>query len=169
MSVQPQLNPVLERNIASMRKRRAATEQQRSAVTRVVDHISDFAGSLLFIAINLAIVAAWVIVNLGLISSIKPFDPSFVGLGTAVSTESLILSAFILISQNKSAAMERRRAELDVQIGLLAEHEITRLIHITTAISEHLGITVPKEEEVETLKAEVAPDEVLDKLESTEP
>jgi hypothetical protein len=54
---------------------------------------------------------------------------------------------------------------LDLQINLLSEHEVTRLIHLTSAIAERLGVET--EAEIEELKRDVAPEVVLDVIEET--
>jgi uncharacterized membrane protein len=81
------------------------------------------------------------------------------------SVESIFLSTFILISQNRMAASSNRRAELDLQVSLLSEHEITKLVEMVAAIAAKLDIAPPGE--VEELKRNVAPEAVLDALEKT--
>ena len=168
MSSEAQLNSVLERNIGTLRRRQLEDNERRTTSERISDNISLFAGSMWFVYLHLAIVAAWVLVNVGAIKVIPRFDPTFVILATAASVESIFLSTFILITQNRAARVDQRRAELDVHISLLAEHEVTRLIQIAGAIASHLGVEVPREVEVERLKEDVAPASVLDKLESAE-
>jgi uncharacterized membrane protein len=81
--------------------------------------------------------------------------------------ESIFLSTFILITQNRMAAGADRRAELDVQVSLLAEHEITKLVQMVSAIAERLDVPHEKSE-VEELKRNVAPEAVLDAIEESE-
>ena len=70
----------------------------------------------------------------------------------------------MLITQNRMAELSERRAELDLQISLLAEHEITRLLQIATLMARRLGVEVPTDDELEELQKPVAPDQVLDAL-----
>lgn len=56
------------------------------------------------------------------------------------------------------------RADLDLQISLLAEHEITRLIALVSTLSEHVGVKTEVDDEVDELKQNVAPEAVLDKI-----
>jgi len=51
----------------------------------------------------------------------------------------LQLVTFVLITQNRMAAAADKRADLDLQISLLAEHEISKLAVLTSAICEPLG------------------------------
>ena len=45
------------------------------------------------------------------------------------SVEAIFLSTFILISQNRMNATSEKRADLDLHITLLAEHEITKFFN----------------------------------------
>ena len=83
------------------------------------------------------------------------------------SVEAIFLSTFVLITQNRMSAAAEKRAELDLQISLLAEHEVTKLVSIVDAIRTHLGVESDGDSEVEELKRDVAPEAVLDAI-STE-
>ena len=103
------------------------------------------------------------------IAAIKPWDPTFVILATEASVEAIFLSTFVLISQNRATATADKRADLDLQINLLAEHEITRLLNMTSLIAEKLGIELSTHAaELEELQRDVAPEAVLDKIEDEE-
>ena len=108
------------------------------------------------------------VINLGLLPGVAPFDPTFVILATVASVEAIFLSTFVLISQNRAAAAADRRADLDLQIGLLAEHEVTYLVRVTTQIAKQLGIKLERNPEVEELKRNVAPEAVLERIEESE-
>jgi uncharacterized membrane protein len=70
-----------------------------------------------------------------------------------------------LITQNRMSAAAERRAELDLQISLLAEHEPTKIAALVSAVAERLGIKTEVDAEVEELKEDVAPEAVLDEIE----
>src|SRR5262245_24793222 len=76
----------------------------------------------------------------GYIPLIPRWDPSFAILGTVASIEAIFLSTFILIRQNRMADADRKHADLDLQVSLLAEHEVTKVVAIVTAIADHLGL-----------------------------
>jgi len=71
------------------------------------------------------------------------------------SVEAIFLSTFILITQNRMAAQAQQRADLDLQISLLAEHEITRLLTLTVAIAERLGRPTAQDPELAELAQDV--------------
>ena len=96
------------------------------------------------------------------------WDESFVVLAMIASVEAIFLSTFVLITQNRMAAAAEKRAELDLQISLLAEHEVTKLVAMVEAVTQHLGIGHEAVGEVEELKQNVAPEAVLDAIDSSE-
>jgi uncharacterized membrane protein len=83
----------------------------------------------------------------------------------AASVEAIFLSTFVLISQNRMAAEAEKRAELDLQISLLAEHEVTKLITLISAMADRMGIETDRDPELPELRRNVAPESVLDEIE----
>lgn len=158
------LAPALVRNIAALRERSEAEQARTGIQTRIADAITAFAGSMHSIYIHLAAFGAWIAINLGL-TPMEPWDPSLVMLATAASIEAIFLSTFVLISQNRMARAAQHRADLDLQTGLLTEHEVTKLIAITSAIAGKLGVPVQSDPEIAELKENVAPERVLDRIE----
>jgi uncharacterized membrane protein len=135
------------------------------AQQRLADSITSFAGSMAFVYLHLLIFGAWIAINLGWLG-LPRFDPSFVILAMAASVEAIFLSTFVLISQNRLSNLSERRADLDLQIGLLAEHEVTRLLQITRAMAERMQIELPDDHEMKELEKDIEPGRVLDTLES---
>ena len=162
------LNSALERNIRALRERNRQEEQKASLQEKLAGGVTAFTGSMTFVYVHLAVVAAWVGVNLGVVPGLTRFDPTFVILATAASVEAIFLSTFVLISQNRAAKAADRRAALDLQINLLTEHEVTRLISLTSAIAEKLGVQEANDPAIEELERDVAPEAVLDTLEKVE-
>lgn len=162
----PALAQVLERNIHALQKRHKEDEARASTEARLARAITDFTGSMLFVYLHLAIFAAWIVINLRWIPGMPVWDPSFVILAMLASVEAIFLSTFVLITQNRMAGVAERRAVLDLQINLLAEHEVTKLIRMVSAIAEHLDIPTERGPEIDELKHDVAPEAVLDKIEA---
>src|SRR5918993_3559994 len=107
---------VLRRNIAALEEHARQERDRAGLQERIARRITDFAGSMAFIYLHLAIVAAWVAVNVGWVPAVRRFDPTFVILATVASVEAIFLSTFVLITQNRSAAQADRRSKLDLQI-----------------------------------------------------
>ncbi len=156
----------MERNIQALEGRRRAEAAAASAQEKVAAAVTRFSGSMRFVYLHLAIYGFWIIANLGWVPGIPAWDPTFVVLAMIASVEAIFLSTFILITQNRMAALAEKRAELDLQISLLTEHEVTKLVAMVDAISRHLE--VPHDAgEVDELKRNVAPEAVLDAIETT--
>ena len=162
------LSSALTRNIAALRDRTRAEEERFSGQEKLAQTVTAFTGSMTFVYVHLAILTAWVASNVGAIPGAPEFDKSFVILATAASVEAIFLSTFVLISQNRASAAADKRSDLDLQINLLAEHEITRLIQLTSAIANHLGLPEGRNRELSELERDVAPETVLDTLERKE-
>jgi uncharacterized membrane protein len=86
-------------------------------------------------------------------------------LAMEASVEAIFLSTFVLISQNRMAEQADKRADLDLQVSLLAEHEITRLVVLVQAIAQKLDIPEAKDPELRELGKDVHPEKVLDTME----
>ena len=165
----PGLGTVLERNIRALQERRTREEANATFEERLAGRITRFTGSMGFVYLHLVVFGLWIAVNLGLVPSFRQFDPSFVILAMAASVEAIFLSTFVLISQNRMAAAADKRAELDLQISLLAEHEVTKLVALVSAVAGRMGVRTDVDCEVEELKQDVAPDLVLDEIEGQSP
>jgi uncharacterized membrane protein len=134
----------------------------------IANWLAAFSGSMLFVWLHVLWFGAWVVVNQGLFGLPK-FDPFPFGLLTMmVSLESIFLSTFVLISQNRQALQADRRAKVDVQVNALAEQEVTKLIQMVDAIQAHLGMPRWQETELQELKQRTDLGQVMDAIEQAE-
>lgn len=162
------LNSSLKRNIAALRRRRDDEEARASADERIARAITRFSGSMRFVYVHAALYGAWIVANLGWIPGVRPWDPTFVVLAMIASVEAIFLSTFILITQNRMAATAHRRAELDLQVSLLAEAEITKLVELVSEIAARMEVPEAKQDDIEEMKQLVHPEAVLDEIEKAE-
>ena len=141
------------RNIRAIARLEHEALHQRSVTDRVSDSITRFAGSSLFILIHIIWFTIWIVLNLGRVNGIHPFDPyPFTFLTMVVSLEAIFLSIFVLISQNRMTHQADRRAHLDLQINLLAEQENTMMLRMLESLCERQGIKPePLKEEIQSL------------------
>src|SRR3954469_12303916 len=145
---------VIDRNIKALLEHNRREESRKSFEDRAADAITAFTGSMVFVYVHVVLFGAWIGINIGWIPFHK-FDPTLVILAMAASVEAIFLSTFVLISQNRMAALADKRAELDLQISLLAEHEITKLVALVSAVAERMGVRTDVDFEVEELKQDV--------------
>jgi len=161
------LNSSLRRNIEVLRRRREDEEAAAGVEERIANAITRFSGSMRFVYAHAAVYGSWIVANLGGIPGLRPWDPTFVVLAMIASVEAIFLSTFILITQNRMAASADRRAELDVQISLLAEAEITKLVELVSEIAARMDVPAAQLEEIDEMKRQVAPEAVLDAIEES--
>ena len=161
------LAPVMERNIEALVERRRRAAQHRRLQDRVADAVTRFTGSMWFVVLHLVVYGLWILVNIGA-TPLPTFDSSFVILATEASVEAIFLSTFVLISQNRMQQLADTRADLDLQVSLLSEHEVTRLITLVTAMARRMGVDEAHDPELGELARDVAPERVLDELEQTD-
>jgi uncharacterized membrane protein len=162
---QDSLNSSLRRNIEALRRRREEEDASAGFEQRVAAVITNFSGSMRFVYVHVAVYGVWILANLGVIPGIPAWDPTFVVLAMVASVEAIFLSTFILITQNRMATAADQRAELDVQISLLAEAEITKLVELVSEIAARMNVPAAAHEEIEEMKRQVAPEAVLDAIE----
>jgi uncharacterized membrane protein len=154
---------VIDRNVESLLRRREAERAATSREEKIAEAISAFAGSMKFVYLHLAIYGGWIVANLGWLP-VPKFDPSFVILAMVASVEAIFISTFVMITQNRMSKVADRRADLDLQISLLAEHEITRL----PEIAARMALPSASNPELRELAKDVAPEHVLDRMQATE-
>ncbi len=164
----PESTPVLDRNIQALIARRRQIEHSQSREQRVAAAITSFAGSMRFVYLHLFIYGAWIIVNLPVAPRWTRFDPSFVVLAMEASVEAIFISTFILITQNRMQALSETRNDLDLQISLLAEHEVTRLLRLVQQIANKVGATEASCSDLNELTQDVHPEKVMEKIEEAE-
>jgi len=164
----PGMAHVVDRNIQALLEHRRDQEKGRSAQERMADRVTRFTGSMKFVYIHLVLFGLWILANLGWLPGVPRFDPSFVVLAMVASVEAIFLSTFVLITQNRMATLADKRADLDLQISLLAEHEVTRLITLVTAMAERMGLEVARNPELAELSQDVAPEKVMEEMEAQE-
>jgi uncharacterized membrane protein len=128
-------------HIDSMVRQEEEALARRSSSERFADGVGLLAGSLPFVLFHLVLVLVWLLVNGGEIRGLHPFDPyPFSLLGMIVAVEAVILSSFILMRQNRMMRRGELRDHLNLQVDLLAEKEITKVLQMVRAICGHLGL-----------------------------
>ena len=155
----------LDHKIEALLERRQRDVRHASLEDRIASRITRFAGSIIFVYIHAVVFGLWILVNVGVLPFLPAFDPSLVILAMVASVEAIFISTFVMISQNRMAEADDKRADLNLQISLLAEHEATQSLTLLSAIAEKLGVEVKEKEEIEELKKDVTPEQVMDAIE----
>ena len=160
-------SPSAQQNIKTVVELEEASRQARTLADKVSDAIANFVGSISFVLIHLVWFGTWVILNAGLLR----FDPyPFALLCMLVSLEGVLLSTFVLIKQNRMSQRADQRSHLDLQVNLLAEKEITKVLQLQRLICRHLEIKEAEtDDEVEELSNVTAIDTLAHHLEENMP
>jgi uncharacterized membrane protein len=129
----------LEQTIRAVMERRERETRAAPPTLRVAAAVTNFLGSLWSVVVHAAVYGGWILVNLGLLSGllpVAPWDPTFVMLGMIASVEALFLTTFVLINQNRLAAVEEERSELALQMALLSERRTSTMLAIVARLAE---------------------------------
>ncbi len=103
-------------------------EDKRTRVQKIADWIAEFSGSIAFLMLHVGWFFVWILVNAGIVSVLPVIDPFPFGLLTMLtSLEAIMLSVFVLLSQNRQAEKDRVRSNIEYDVNLKAELEIAHL------------------------------------------
>src|ERR1700731_905382 len=128
-------------NIDAIVKLEHEALHRRTIAERVSDAVAKCIGRLPFLMLKVLLVLTWSAINLKVIPGVKPFDPFPFGiLALVISSESVLLTIFVLISQNRMTRQADRRSHPDLQVGMLAEQELTAMLQMQHKICQRLGI-----------------------------
>jgi uncharacterized membrane protein len=164
----PPTPEVVERNIRTLIEIRQKAEALRTPSERFAEQVGRYVGTMGFIYLHLAWIGGWIAWNT-LSDPAHRFDAFPFGLlSTVTCVEAIVLSTFVLITQNRMSAQAERRADLDLQVNLLAEHEVTQILAMLEQIHRELGVSTRVTSELHELKQDVAPEAVLEKIDEVE-
>jgi uncharacterized membrane protein len=129
-------------NIEAIAKLEEEALNCRTATERASDAIVKIIGNVPFLLLQVVLVFAWTTVNLS-VPGVRAFDPFPFGiLALIVSSESVFLTIFVLISQNRMARQAERRSHLDLQVSMLSEQELTTVLQMLQKLCQHAGVDV---------------------------
>ena len=135
-----------------VRSLKAKADAQRTASERFADWMTSRFGSIGFLVLNAVLFGTWIAINTGVVFDTAPFDPfPFNFLTMVVSLEAIILAITVLISQNREMRVEDLRAEIDLQVDMIAEQEVTKLMRVVVLLAEKNGIDLSKDIELQEM------------------
>ncbi len=148
------LSPKLPLNTSRriIKSLKAKADARRGLAEIVADWMTNTLGSIWFLALNVLWFVLWILINISAIPGVPSFDPFPFGLLTMiVSLEAIILAIFVLISQNRAAQVDDLREEIDLQVDIITEQELTKLIHMTSILMEKNGIDLSADRELQAM------------------
>jgi uncharacterized membrane protein len=157
------------RNVRAISDLEHSALAQRSVSARIGDAIASHAGKMWFIVFHAVWFCLWLWLNSGSRSRFA-FDPfPFQLLSTIVSLESIFLSLFILMSQNRSNIQADQRNHLELQINLLSEDENTKMLQMLQALCAHHKLKIANDPEIRAMTKRTEINEVLSELQDNLP
>jgi len=157
------------KNIETVADIERSVIEHRDWAGRLAHAIASFTGSLPFVIVHLVWFGIWVTVNSGKVG-VRPFDPyPFVLLALIVSCEGVLLTTFVLIEQNMMTRSADQRDHLNLQIDLLAEREITKVLQLQRLICKKLDIAEASDAETSELSQTTAVEELASELQEKLP
>ena len=140
----PPLSPTAKKNVETIAKVEQQLVGRRSRLDRIGNAIAGFFGTPRFVVAHAFFFTVWFAINRGFFSSIEPFDPyPFPFLGLIVGIEFIFLTTCVLMNQSLQSRREEHWAHLNLQLAMLAEHEVTKNMQMLHLICQHLGIEQP--------------------------
>ncbi|MDQ1610206.1 MAG: hypothetical protein QOG00_137 [Pyrinomonadaceae bacterium] len=166
-------NEIIRKNIAAISEMQRKDVATRKPQERISDSITRFSGSTLFVYLHVIWFSLWILLNIKLIRLpyVSEFDPFPFGLLTMiVSLEAIFLSTFVLISQNRMSSLSEKRAELDLQVNMLAEQKAAKTLELLEHVAQQLDSVYERfnyktDPEIAALKVSPEPHEVLQVME----
>lgn len=146
------MNGEIKNSRRIIRSLKAKADARRSFVEKTADFMTAIFGSVTFLFLNLVWFSVWIVVNLNWIPGIAAFDPFPFGLLTmVVSLEAIFLAIIVLISQNRTGKVNDWREEVDLQVDVVTETELTKLLHMVSVLMEKNGIETIHDQELQNM------------------
>src|SRR4051812_13381040 len=134
---------------------------------RVVEMITSLAGRPVALYLLLVGAVFWVVINEVLYrTGIPPLDaPPFNGMQEGMTLLALLLTMLIVATQRRQATLAEQRAHLDLQVNLLAEQKIAKVISLLEELRRDLpSLRNRRDEEAEMMAEPADPHAVVDAL-----
>lgn len=169
--MRPHPLPSAQQNIETIARLEQQFLEDRSTIDRIGDAIGAFVGTMAFVIIHVAWFSFWFLANSGKLPGLPPFDPyPFILLSMAVSVEGVLLTTFVLMKQNRMAKRADLRNQLNLQVDLLSEKEVTKILQMLRAMADHMGLQHEADEpEVQELSQNTAVETLANELKNKMP
>lgn len=141
---------IARRNVRTVRELEALAVADTSFADRAASFVAGVCGSIYFVLAHALLFGGWIVFNS--LPGLPHFDPFPFTLLTMIgSLEAIFLTSFILIAQNYAMRVSERRAQLGLQVNLLAEQEATKTLQLLDDIAKAVGASKGHDPEVAAL------------------
>jgi uncharacterized membrane protein len=161
---QQENSDMVEESIETIVAMHVHTEQNVNLHQRAIERITSAAGRPRFFYLTMLVIVAWVVLNLTLLvlrhAAIDP--PPFYDLQGFVGLAALLITTMVLITQRRQSAKDERRMQLNLQINLISERKVTKLIELVEELRRDLPqVKNRRDPQAEAMKEYIDPHEVL--------
>ena len=161
---------VTQENIEIIKKIEEEFDSHRSLSDFIGDSIGGAASNIIFVLVHLVGITSWIVINTHHFPNIKPFDPyPFSLLSFMITTESVFLFMFVLIKQNRMNRRAEQRSHLNLQIALLVEQELTKVLQIVEKVNQSTGAPESSDMKTKELSKETDVGTLAEKLDEAFP
>lgn len=161
---------VTQENIQTIKKIEEEFDKQRSFADLIGDSIGGAASNIIFVLVHLVGIVSWIVINTNYLSHIKPFDPyPFSLLSFIITVESVFLFMFVLIKQNRMTRRAEQRSHLSLQLTLLVEQELTKVLQMMEKVSQSTGAQDSPDNKTRELSKETHIATLVEKLDEAFP
>ncbi len=144
----------------------AKANAQRNSTERLADWMTRHFGSMRFLMLNMLLFISWIVLNIGWVPMITPFDPyPFSFLTMIVSLEAIALAIVVLISQNRAERVADIREEIDLQLDVITEEEVTKVMALVAYLAEQQGFDTKHDEKLQSMLQQLDVDKISRVLE----
>lgn len=164
----PAVTDLIQQNVDTIARIELAAQEGKSRADRLADAVSGFCGRIEFVWAQCTVFIIWIALNTSAIIPkawrLDPFPYPILILTLAMET--IFLSTFILISQNRERLIADKRNHLELQINLLAEQEASQMLTMLQEMMRHMGMNADNAE-VDALRQAANPEEMLGQIEES--
>jgi uncharacterized membrane protein len=151
------LSEHIDQNVETIAALQRRDRETTSAPRRLVERISRFIGRPAYLLGLLVFVVGWIAINVVKPVGIAPFDPPpFEMLDGILTFSALVTATIVLIAQHRQTKQERQHRHLDLQVSLLTEQKVTKLIHLVEELRRDLPMVKNRDDPQATALQETA-------------
>lgn len=161
-----QIDPINE-SIETLANLHLRMERKVGRHQKAIEYVTATLGRPRFLYVIMLFVALWILINIILkLSGMAAFDPPpFYWLQGTVSMSALLMTTIVLITQNRQNRAAEQRRQLDLQVNLLVEQKVTKVISLIEELRRDSSVVKDRHDpEAEALQSSVDPHEVLASL-----
>ena len=161
---QQSIDTLTDRNLKAILEKERLVQSDSTFTQRFARYVAAFCGTMTFVWIHAVIFILWVVYNTSPWVLVH-YDPlPFTLLNFVLSIEAIFLSAFILMSQNQEAKMDKQRSHLDLQINLLTEQGNTQMLKMLRSIADKVGADFEEHPDMQLMEQATQPERLLDQI-----